>query len=516
MLHDNTLGPIVRQAVGALAILLLFLATSASLHASDAHTPPAGAVFPTPLEDYNDAGVDGLWKKITTRAQTDPFNPVASMIFLGAIAHTFLTARFRRISHHLEHLDGKLMRHEMPEGPRRQLQLIKSDNYRFWAVVFHFLGEVEAVFGIWLIPLFVAITMFKGLETAEAYINGVNYTEPIFVVVIMVIAGSRPVLHFAEGLLRRIAGFGGGTPAAWWFSILTFGPLLGSFITEPAAMTICALLLAGKFYALNPSMGLRYATLGLLFVNISIGGTLTHFAAPPVVMVATHWDWDTLFMFGNFGWKSILSIVLSNTLVFLAFRRQLAAMRAPAQESRPPVRSIPTAIVACHLLFIAGVVFISHYAAMVVLTFLFFLAYVTATERNQDVLGLRGPVLVGFFLAGLVIHGGCQTWWIEPVLSSLAPVELLLGSAALTAFNDNAAITYLASLVPGFTDPAKLAVVAGAVAGGGLTVIANAPNPAGQSILQNHFGTGGVDAFKLLLGAAPPTILCVVIFLVMP
>ncbi|MFM8764996.1 MAG: putative Na+/H+ antiporter, partial [Spartobacteria bacterium] len=145
----------------------------------------------------------------------------------------------------------------------------------------------------------------------------------------------------------------------------------------------------------------------------------------------------------------------------------------------------------------------------------FFLAFVAATERNQEVISLRGPVLVGFFLAGLVIHGGCQQWWIEPVLTSLNPTQLLLGSTALTAFNDNAAITYLASLVPGFSDHAKLAVVAGAVAGGGLTVIANAPNPAGQSILQSHFGENGVNALKLFLAALIPTAICVTVFLLL-
>jgi Na+/H+ antiporter NhaD/arsenite permease-like protein len=92
----------------------------------------------------------------------------------------------------------------------------------------------------------------------------------------------------------------------------------------------------------------------------------------------------------------------------------------------------------------------------------------------------------------------------------------MLGATVLTAFNDNAAITYLASLVPGFTDQAKLAVVAGAVAGGGLTVIANAPNPAGQSILQSYFGTNGVDALKLFLGALFPTVVCVILFLFLP
>ena len=262
-------------------------------------------------------------------------------------------------------------------------------------------------------------------------------------------------------------------------------------------------------------MNLRYATLGLLFVHISIGGTLTHFAAPPVVMVAGKWNWDMPFMLVNFGWKAAICILISNTLAFFVFRRELLAMKAPPAYAADKESQVPVQIILCHLLFIGFVVYTAHYAAMVVFTYMFFLAFVAATERNQDAINLRGPVLVGFFLAALVIHGGCQQWWIEPVLTSLNPTQLLLGSTALTAFNDNAAITYLASLVPGFSDQAKLAVVAGAVAGGGLTVIANAPNPAGQSILQCHFGKNGVSALKLFLAALIPTAICVAVFLLL-
>jgi Na+/H+ antiporter NhaD/arsenite permease-like protein len=88
-------------------------------------------------------------------------------------------------------------------------------------------------------------------------------------------------------------------------------------------------------------------------------------------------------------------------------------------------------------------------------------------------------------------------------------------STVLTAFNDNAAITYLASLVPGFTDTMKHAVVAGAVTGGGLTVIANAPNPAGQSILGQYF-PDGISPVGLLLGALGPTLIVATAFLVLP
>lgn len=467
--------------------------------------------FPPPLEKYADADVMGVSQKLLGRIQADPFNLVASLIFFAAIVHTFLAAKFRAISHRFEREHDRLLKNEASLAANER----KIDRKKFLEVLFHFLGEVEAVFGIWLIPLGIAILVMKGPGVASHYINGVNFTEPIFVVVIMAIASSRPILRFAEGSLKKIADVGGATPAAWWFAILTIGPLLGSFITEPAAMTICALLLAAKFYKLNPSMNLRYVTLGLLFVHVSIGGTLTHFAAPPVVMVAGKWNWDTPFMLLNFGWKAACCIFISNTIAFLVFRREMLSLTAPAVSETRLEAQVPSPIILCHLLFIGLVVYMAHYAAVVVLIFMFFLAFVAATGRNQDAVNLRGPVLVGFFLAGLVIHGGCQQWWIEPVLTSLNPTQLLLGSTILTGFNDNAAITYLASLVPGFSDPAKLAVVAGAVAGGGLTVIANAPNPAGQSILQSHFGSNGVNALKLFLSALIPTTICVVVFLLL-
>jgi Na+/H+ antiporter NhaD/arsenite permease-like protein len=146
--------------------------------------------------------------------------------------------------------------------------------------------------------------------------------------------------------------------------------------------------------------------------------------------------------------------------------------------------------------------------------FLFFLAFVEVTAEHQSELQLRSPILVGFFLAGLVIHGGLQQWWIAPLLSRLGEVPLMLGAIGLTSFNDNAAITYLSTLVPKLADSMKFAVVAGAVTGGGLTVIANAPNPAGQSILRQFF-PDGISPLGLLLGALPPTIVYALCFLLL-
>jgi len=470
--------------------------------------------FPQPLDSYPAAAGRSAWEVVKERAAAEPFNVVATVIFLLAVLHTFLSARIRHLSHIVEE------RHFARLKQRRPLE-DKDDDGRpeevsFWGQVLHFFGEVEAIFGIWAVALVGAIIWFKGLDTGIHYIaETVNFTEPMFVVIIMTLASTRPVLKLAENCLRVVASIGGGRPVAWWLSILTIAPILGSFITEPAAMTIAALLLGKQFYVLNPSTRLKYATIGLLFVNISVGGTLTHFAAPPVLMVAAAWKWNTAFMASNFGFPAVLGIVIANLIYFVAFRKELCALRAAPESVSAGDAPVPAWITVVHLLFLGFTVWMAHYPALFIGGFLFFLAFSHATAHHQSRIDMRGPMLVGFFLAGLVIHGGLQGWWIEPVLGSLGKYPLFAGATILTAFNDNALITYLSTLVPGFTDELKLAVVAGAVTGGGLTVIANAPNPAGQSILQRYFPEGGVSPLGLLLAALVPTVTMATVFTLM-
>ena len=88
---------------------------------------------------------------------------------------------------------------------------------------------------------------------------------------------------------------------------------------------------------------------------------------------------------------------------------------------------------------------------------------------------------------------------------------MFLGATILTAFNDNALITYLATLAPNLGDALKIAVLEGAVLGGGLTVIANAPNPAGQALLSRFFDDS-VSPLGLFLGAIGPTVITGVVF----
>ena len=458
--------------------------------------------FPLPLSAYAPAGPDSsLLDILRSRIDEQPFNLAAALIFALAIAHTFMAKRVTVFAHHVQ------MAHEARE---REAGVEPSPSIK--AEFLHFLGEVEVIFGLWAVVLAAAIAWFKGPGVARHYFNdSVNYTEPLFVFVIMALASTQPVLDLAEGVLRRIASFGKGSPTAWWLTLLTVTPLLGSLITEPAAMTIGALLLSKQFFSLKPSLRLSYATMGLLFVNISVGGTLTHFAAPPVLMVARPWSWDLGFMIVNFGGRAVAGIGAATLAYLVLFRRELRAL--PPLEPPPPGPSTPWIITATHLAFMAWTVANAHYPALFLGGFLFFLGFAKATSAHQNTIDLKAPLLVAFFLGGLVVHGGLQGWWIEPVLASLATTPLFFGALVLTAFNDNALITFLATLVPDLNDAAKYAVVAGAVTGGGLTVIANAPNPAGQAILGRHF-EDGVSPLSLALGALIPTaIMCAAMLL---
>jgi Putative Na+/H+ antiporter len=477
--------------------------------------PDAAPSLPRALTTYPDRPGAPLSEILLDRVRIEPFNAVCTAIFVLAIAHTFMAAWFTRRSHRVQ-LDHD--RQSRAAGRPLTPSVV--------AEVLNFFGEVEVVFGLWALVLLVAMVGYAGWHTATHYFNDtITFTEPLFVVVIMAMAATRPIIVVAESALRKVAAAGGGTPAAWWASILVVAPLLGSLITEAAAMTIAAVLLGRQFYDLQPSTRLKYATLGLLFVNVSIGGTLTHFAAAPVLMVANPWNWDTPFMLAHFGWRVLIAILASTGVYFFAFRRELAALASrpsapevdmPEDDEAAPGTLIPVPpwVIVVHLGFMVWTVVTAHYPVLFVGGFLFFLGFVKATSACQSRLELKAPLLVGFFLGGLVIHGGLQGWWIAPILGRLSAEPLFVSSTVLTAFNDNALITYLATLVPNLGDHLKMAVVEGAVAGGGLTVIANAPNPAGQALLSRFFDNA-ITPIGLFLGALVPTLIAVIAFRVL-
>ena len=555
---------ILKTAVLLIVLTGVLASLGGTLHAA-APRADQDRDFPRGLESYQDEGMDSIGSILIHRIRKEPFTLVATLIFFMAIVHTFLTGKFMTVAHKWEH--------EHLEKIRRRE--VDRESVSHGAELFHFLGEVEAVFGIWAGALVSAIIFFYDWDTAVHYISHeVNFTEAMFVVVIMALSATRPILKLADRIIQKIANMMGGSLTAQWLTILTVGPLLGSLITEPAAMTLSALLLAKNFYALQPSAKFKYATLGLLFVNISVGGTETHFAAPPVLMVAGPWNWDTLYMLTHFGWKAIIGILLSNGLYLMVFRKEMKSLEErfalvvlkeeiqenyvrrsdmdamfdqiagelnrkagtrqaieealakmereienrlkeyyfpklivkgvqldliqqafkerfeeiklrqmrrafpallPARQRGPFVDPdwdnrddpVPAWVTIVHMLFMGWTIFNAHYPQLFIPGLLFFIGFAQVTHPFQNRINLKPPVLVGFFLGGLVIHGGVQGWWIAPILGHLTEIPLMLGAALLTAFNDNAAITFLSTLVPNLTESLKYSVVAGAVAGGG-------------------------------------------------
>lgn len=423
---------------------------------------------------------------------------IATALFAIAIIHTFSVPVFARLAHR--------------NGPH--------------AGVWHLLSEVEAVFGVWAVVLLVIMAMMAGVGDAVSYLDTRNFTEPAFVFAIMVVAASRPIIELVNMLVRLLAkALPIRNELAMFFVTLSFVPLAGSFVTEPAAMTLAALLLRDAYFRRPGQAGFKYMTIGVLFVNVSIGGVLTAYAAPPVLMVAQTFGWDTAFMATHFGWRAVAAVVINAAVLTFICRRHLLSGELGAgtgpkvgddagaeltADTRPPV---PYSVIAIHVVLLVGIVLGAHHPVVFLGLLMMFLGYAEAYKHYQNRLLIREGLMVGFFLAGLVVLGGLQKWWLQDLLGGMPPYLLYWGATALTAVTDNAALTYLGSLVEGTNELWRYMLVAGAVTGGGLTVIANAPNPAGFSILKNFFPHGTISPLYLFLSALAPTLVGAFLFL---
>lgn len=414
--------------------------------------------------------------------KTQLINIAGAVLFALAVLHTFSTKRFQHLAHTSERHAG----------------------------LWHLLGEVEVVFGFWALVLICFIAFVDTKIEAITYLESRNFTEPLFVFVILTVAGTRPILISVQSLVDKLADLVPiSTTLTKYFLCLSVVPLLGSFITEPAAMTLAALMLRDGFFVQGISERLKYATLGVLFVNVSIGGVLTNYAAPPVLMVADTWDWNMQHMLTFFGWKAALAVTINAFIVALIFRNELTQL---SPKAAPATAKMPFTVIGIHYVFLAATVLFSHHPVVFLGLFLFFLGFTQAYQQYQDKLMLREGLLVAFFLAGLVVLGGKQQWWLQPIIAGLDTTVLFIGAIGLTAITDNAALTYLGSLVQGMPEAAKYALVAGAVTGGGLTVIANAPNPAGYAILKDCFDEQSISPLGLFLAAFVPTIIAALCF----
>lgn len=457
--------------------------------------------------DYNDGHLESLTDVLLHRIELQPINLIFLILFLLALIHTFLAHRFYVLATAKDnHLTNP---HEENEKPHQKT---------FKSEILTFLSEVEVVFGLWCIPLFIIMTWIYGWKATLDYVNHETYQESLFIIPAMALASTYPIFHLTEQALSLLANefsarFRLNLVVAWWLCIMTIGPLLGSFMKETVAMAISALLLSAYFFRFKPSKRLAYATLGLLFVNVSIGGTLTHFGNFSVSMVVKPWNWDTLTLITKFGWKALIAILINNFLYLYYFRKDFHEMLylPPVERTKEPV---PLWITCIHVLTLAWIIFNSDNTVIALGSFVLFLGFYEATREYQTPLLLRSAIMVGFFFASLVIFGGLQLWWLQPIITRLNDRIALGVTMTLSAFTHNTLINYLATQIPNLSDSLKEAIFAGTMLGGGLTIMANGPNLVGSSLLSKHFGHD-ISMKNLFFGAVFPTIIAALCYLLL-
>lgn len=414
---------------------------------------------------------------------------IATFLFFIALIHCFTVTVFAKLAHRFE------------KGSAGE-------------AFFHLLSEVEIVFGFWAFIFLVFWFLIDGSEAVIKHQESLNMTEPLFIFCIMILASTRPIVTLARGAILSLTGFIGRLVSVnprliQFYCLMLFGPLLGSLITEPAAITLVALLL---YRMIDPKISEKflYGILALLFVNISVGGGLTHFAAPPILIVAGTWGWGLKDVFINLGEPVLLAVTVNTTLFTYFFKKRIVSELNLIEADQYPM---PVWVTLSHVLFLVLLVMTAHHPQVFMGLFLIFIGLTTVTKNYQDGLKFKEGLLVAFFLAGLIVFGPFQRWWLEPIITAMSEKALYFAATALTGITDNAALTYLGSQVPTLTEASKWALVSGAISGGGLSILANAPNPAGFSILSTRFPNGALNALKLFLAALPLTIVVVVSFL---
>ncbi|MCB1181652.1 MAG: hypothetical protein KDK55_06510 [Chlamydiia bacterium] len=421
----------------------------------------------------------------------NPFEFTSTILFVLAVLHTFLTPTFFEFY--------KKLSIKAEEGRPNWKK------YHFLSELMNLFSEIEVVFGMWLIPLIIAFGLMMGWTKAFVYFSSFDYTDPLYIMVIFVVVGSRPIFYFAEKILEWVARLGGDRPGAWWWTILTIGPLLGALLKEPGAMALSSLLLVNKFYLYRPSRQFAYATLGLLFVNVSVGGMLTPFSSRALFVVAKEWGWGTGKMFAIFGWKAVLGVLISNLVYYLIFRQEFKRKYPPRLGAHQSQKTVPPPwLILVHLLFLAIIALTGEYAPIFIGIFILFLGLCKATSFYQTNLHLKSSLLVGFFFASLLIFGDLQSWWVKYLLDIQGLINLMGRSALLSAFVDNATVIYISTRISLNGQAIHYAIVAGAMAAGGLTIVANAPNLIGYTILRSSF-YGKISFLRLFLGALIPT-----------
>jgi Na+/H+ antiporter NhaD/arsenite permease-like protein len=407
---------------------------------------------------------------------------LATAFFAVAMLHSFSTGFFAKLANNNQH-------------------------HRILHFCLHWFSEVEIVFGFWALIFLLVRALLEGPGSVVTFHKSLSLTESFFIFSIILIASTRAIVTLARRLLLGFSHLLARVikiplVTIQFFSLMTLGPLFGSVITEPAAITITALLLYRMIKKNEVPENFLYSAIAFLFVNVSIGGALTPYAAPPILMVARPWGWGLREVFLNLGLPGLTGIILNNFFLTFYYRKKFSTFLSPLEADHYP---IPAWVTVAHIGFLFVIVNFAHHSEVFLPVTFLFVIFSLFTKKHQDGLKYKEALLVAFFLYGLIVFGNLQTWWLNDLLLQLGSKALFVGATCLTAVTDNAALTYLGSQVEGLSNISKWSLTAGALVGGGLTILANAPNAAGFAVLSSEFKDGTLNALKLFKAALFPT-----------
>ncbi|MBQ8498549.1 putative Na+/H+ antiporter [Chlamydia sp.] len=422
----------------------------------------------------------------------------SAILFFSAVIHTFLTPWLTRLYEEYQH--KKML---FPERWRQYLWLSE-----FLRIV----SRVELVFVLWAVPLFFLFLYTEGYRVTMAYFDSRNYVFSLFIIVMLILLESRPIEYFSQKIFATIAKIGNQSPICWWWTIMIAAPLSAFFLKESGAMIIAATLLSKHFYKFSPSPKLCYATMGLLFSNISISGLTSSFSSRALLTILPEIKWTNSFIISHFSWKVVLAILVSTTIFFCIFRKEFKKFPKTIPSSTMMSDRVPLWIIFIHVLLVGCVILSRAIPLFLGFLLVFYLGFQRFTIFYQNPIKTAKVCFVGLFYIGIVIFGELQEWWVLDLMHGMPDFGYMMTSYLFSIFLDNALVNHIVHNLPMANDCYLYLVLVGSMSAGGLTLVSNMPNIVGYLILRPTFPHSDISLIRLFLSAVVPSIVSLSVF----
>lgn len=427
-----------------------------------------------------------------------PLQIGALACFILSIVHIFMIPVFARLYRNYQN-----KRIAFPEDWKRFLWL--GEWYRL-------MSTIELVFLLWSVPLFFWFLYTEGYKGTMAYLNTRNYTFSMFIIVMWLLLGSKPISYAVEHAFAKIANIGRQSPKSWWLTVMFVAPLSTIFLRETGAIIIATTLLAKYFYDLSPSTRFSYATMGLLFSNVSIGGLLTTSSSRSLSMILRTLRWDNYEVMTHFGWKALLAICLSTTVYYYLFRREFHHFPRKIEHIINAGRKIPIWIICVHIAMAFAAMRFRSAPVLMGGVCIFYVFFHRLTVFYQNKIDFWKVCCLGVFFIGMSFVGGLQEWWILKLVKNSSDFGYMWAAYILSIFLDNVLVNLMMHDLPVVTDCYLYLVVAGCMSAGGLTLIANTPNIVSFATLRPFFQKPSFSFWKLFLASLFPSVLALMLF----